>query len=231
MIFLFEISEIFGNSNYLMKKFIITSLSTAFLFNLLCITPPIASAIEYREKILAVQDRKYKLKHELSANIGFLPLDAYNKYFTFGGSYTYNFSDWIAIELGNFSFSVANDTGLERELVRNWVADPVGYDLIKFMINGGIIYTPIYTKLLLFNSVLVRGSTYFILGGGAIKLQTAGTSPEVHVGFGFKVFVKNWFNVRLEIRDFLYKADGWDNALYLGAGFSLNYPFKYELKQ
>ena len=63
-----------------------------------------------------VQNRKHFGTHEFSLAVGTLPLDAFTKGVTLGGSYTIHFSERYAWEVGQFNYSFHVDTDLKDEL-------------------------------------------------------------------------------------------------------------------
>ena len=70
-------------------------------------TPGTARAEDEEEHTAtyAVQNRRFKLGHELQVAVGMLPLNAFTKGVTVGGGYTYHFSDAWAWEIGHFVYS------------------------------------------------------------------------------------------------------------------------------
>jgi outer membrane beta-barrel protein len=177
------------------------------------------------KKIVAVQARKYNLRHEFSLLGGLLPLDAYAKGLTLGASYTFHFNQFFAWETLNFHLSKNLDTGLKQDLQNNFGASPTQFNLVKYMMTSGIVVKPIYRKMIIFNRAVVHGETSFILGGGATKFDQDYRTTVVP-GVILRAWLNKAWSIRIDVRDYI-TLDGFSmkNVLFLGAGLSLNYPW------
>src|SRR4051812_41906337 len=80
----------------------------------------------------AIQNREYKLAHEINATLGVLPLNAFTKGLTVGGGYTYHFNDFWAWEIAQFQYSFGVDTDLKKELLQNFQVQPTQVESVNF---------------------------------------------------------------------------------------------------
>ena len=76
--------------------------------------------------IYAVQNRELRLKHELNAGIGLLPINAFVKGVTLGGGYTYHFNDLVAWEIVQLGYAFGVDTNLKQQLINGNVTPTTG---------------------------------------------------------------------------------------------------------
>lgn len=194
-------------------------------------------------KMVAIQAKKYDLKHEVDAGVGFLPLSAYYKGFTMGASYTYHFSDFYGWRVFNFQYVKNISTGLKDSLENNFGVTPATFSKIKFYVHTDFVITPLYRKMILFNRMVLHGETFFLIGAGAFKFggqkDLAGTAPEngkfkpaIDIGVGFRIWLTEWLSTRLDVTHYLYHVSGsdFDNVLYVGLNLAVNFPLRNEEK-
>ncbi len=175
-------------------------------------------------KVFAIQPRAHRMNHEFSLSAAFLPLDAFYKFFAVSGHYVVHFNDMWAWEAIHFSFSkyLDVDTGLKRELEKRWDASATDTPKIDYFIDTNLMLKPLYGKMTLFDKLVIYMETYFILGIGAEKFQTA-WFPAGDVGVGMRIFLTNTLSLRFEAREYVYLEEGGvDSTLYFGIGFSYN---------
>ena len=181
-------------------------------------------------RVYAVQERPYRMNHEFSLSVAFLPLDAFYKYFAVGGEYVLHIDDFWAWEVLHFSFSqyMDIDTGLAKELQDNWEASPTDTPRIHYLLDTSIMLKPMYGKAALVGDYVVHAETYILFGGGAQKMETA-WFPALNVGIGLRVFISNTISIRGEVREYVYfeegsrgSGGGAHSTLYFGLAFSYN---------
>ncbi len=177
-------------------------------------------------KVFAVQPRPYQMNQEFALSFGFLPLDAFYKMFSVSGHYVVHFSDLWAWEALHLSFSkyLDVDTGLKGELADRWDTSPTNpeEDRIDFILDTNLMIKPMVGKAALFDSMVIHNETYFLIGVGALKFETA-WYPAVNVGVGIRIFVIDTISVRLEVREYLSLEEGGvGSTLQFGLGFSYN---------
>ena len=198
--------------------------SLAVVFALLSVTSAAFGDELDQGKVYAIQDREYRMNHEFSVSVAFLPLDAFYKFFAVSGHYVLHFNDLWAWEAIHFSFSkyMDIDTGLKKQMSDDWDVSATDTPKLDYMLDTNLMIKPMYGKVALFDSWLVYLETYFLIGLGAEKLQTA-WFPAANLGVGMRVFITNTISLRFEVRDYLYLAEGAvDSTLYFGIGFCYN---------
>jgi len=214
-------------------------MKTVSLFLFLAFIIPITLFAEDGDKMVAIQAKKYNLKHEVTVGPGFLPLSAYYKGFTLGGGYTYHFSDFYAWRFVNFQYVKNISTGLKGSLEKNFGATPAAFSKISYYINTDFVITPLYRKMILFNKTVLHGETFFLFGAGAFKFGgqggVTGAAPEngefrpaFDIGVGFRIWFNEWLSTRLDVTHYIVWIQGsdFDNVLYAGLNLTVNFPLK-----
>lgn len=186
------------------------------------IAPAIAEDQENGGKIVAVQSRKYVLKHEFTGSGGILPLDAFAKGFTLGGSYTYHFDNFYGFELFDIHVAENVDTGLKEDLQNNFGVSTTAFNLANYLLVSNIVIKPVYGKLIFFNRKLLPGELSLVFGGGVVGFDD-GILPAVDLGLIFRVWLSQAWSIRADFRDYV-ASDGetTENLLRIGLGFSWN---------
>jgi len=173
-------------------------------------------------KILAVQNRLHTMRHEYSAWIGSLPMDAFTKGVTFTGAYTLHFSDLLAWEVAQFTYSVPVETRLQEELAN--LPQPVGptpFEVVQYYGTSNIVVKPIYGKFALLNRSLIYQEMYASAGGGYGKMTITGR-PVLDIGAGMRFYSGRLVSFRLDVRDYMFITQGaTDNELWVAAGISI----------
>ncbi len=180
-------------------------------------------------KLTAVQNRPYYLNEDLSIEVGFLPSDAFNKGYSFGAAYTHYFSEYLGWEVVNANYVFNAPTSLKNDLLNNFDAQVqnVGFngvlDYITYYVTSNLVYTPLYTKSLLFNRTLVRGETSFVAGAGGANFAASGIKALVSLGFYLRFFTSTSQSIKLDFRDNVYFEQGLGavNAFSIGIGYSI----------
>ena len=175
-------------------------------------------------RVVAVQDRPYRMVHEFTASLGILPIDAFYTGLSLGGSYTLHFNDIIAWETISFHYSGNVDTGLERELADRWSVLPEGEPELEYLAGTNVIFTPLFGKLSFFNDSILHVATFLSLGGGLSKFDD-GFRPYGSIGPGLRMFFGNVVSTRLDIRNII-AADapsGVDYVLHVTLSVSFNF--------
>src|SRR4051812_13483636 len=163
-----------------------------------------ADELENPGAVYAVQERKFRLSHELSLGVGVLPLDAFYKGLTAQVGYTYHFSDTFAWQIGRGVYSYNLDTGLRAQLVRDFGVQTTAFEEVQWMVGSDLIWSPFYGKTAFLNSSVMYTEAYFILGGSAVKVTNlAGGGalpfrPAVNVGLGMRLFRSQAVSFRLD---------------------------------
>ena len=175
--------------------------------------------------VYAIQTRAYRMNHEFSLSLAFMPLDAYYKYFGFSGHYALHFNNIWAWEAIHFTFTeyLNINTGLKKELNTRWESNTIGkLRRLDMMLDTNLMVKPFYGKLALMNGSVVYSEAYFLVGLGAQKYQI-GWKPDFDIGAGVRVYLNNKFSLRLETRYYMFfDGKSVDSLLYFSLGFSYN---------
>ena len=132
-------------------------------------------------KIYAVENRRYQTNKELTMHVGYLPSDAFNKGYLIGGSYTHFFNSYLGWEVVNLNYSFNQATHLKKDLMDCCALEVqnVGFngalDYIQWYGLSNLVYTPFYTKYLLFNRKVIHGEFSLVGGYGAAHFAHTGT--------------------------------------------------------
>lgn len=176
---------------------------------------------------LAVQNRRYFMRHELSLAVGLLPMDAFTKGLTASGGYTLHFDTSFAWEIAHFFYSFPLDTGLKGDLDA-FDLRPTPFEVLKMYLSSNFVWKPIYWKGAFLNDSLVHGELMLTAGGG-YGWFTRSSRPMVNYGAGIRLFLTRVLSARLDVRHmmfFTYDAKnglGLHNELWLGLGASLGF--------
>jgi outer membrane beta-barrel protein len=196
------------------------------------------AAEEEKTSDVAIQRPKFRMAHEVALSLGSMPLDAFQKGWSAGLSYTVHFDDYIAWEVFNASAAMLTSTDLRDELIDTFAIPPSDFNAPRFMATTGISVAPIYGKQVFLNDTVVHQQVYLGLHGGVIfgdREQLSETlkdlRPALGLGLGYRVFMTKEMSVRIDIRDFLSwkraintndRADV-ENVLLLQLSFAVNF--------
>jgi outer membrane beta-barrel protein len=174
----------------------------------------------------AVQKRVFREGLELNGSLGFLPLNAFNKGFTGGGSVTYHFTTTWAWEIAQAQYVfVQTDTGLQQQLLNNFDVSPSQLTTPQFLGSTNIVLTPFYGKLAGLNHSVSHIELFFPLGPAIGRYQNPGEwLYGLDLGLGIRWFLVPHVALRVEARDFLLTPSITNFALtqelFVGLGLS-----------
>lgn len=159
------------------------------------------------EEILVIQ-RKFTRKewrHEITPlNFGGIPFGTVRRTMTSGGSYSLHLKDWFAVEPVNFTFSKNFFTSFTDDINAasgtKLRPDP---QRILYFLTTGVQFTPIYGKMSTLSKWIAYVEPYLGLGGGIAKTETDSYFT-FYPAVGLRVFFKEWFSMKLELRDYMY---------------------------
>jgi len=172
----------------------------------------------------AVQSRLFRLGGELRVEAGFLPINAFNKGLTVGGSFTYHFSNCWAWEIIRGAYVYKQlDTGLKGELLDNFKATPTDITAVDFILSSGVLITPFYGKLAVLNRRVIHLEVSIPVGGAMVqyinpKARLAG--PDL--GLMFRVFISPHISFSIDARDYVFMNKHWNtrNEVLLALGLA-----------
>jgi outer membrane beta-barrel protein len=156
--------------------------------------------LENPGSVSAIQDRAYRMQHELTLSVGVLPLDAFFKSLYAQVGYTYHFTDSFAWQIGRGAYAYTVKTGLREQLERDFGVQPTAKDVVEWFVGSDLLWTPFYGKMAVLNRAVVHGEMFLLLGASLFKYTTA-YRPAVNLGGGGRVFINRWTSVRLDLTD------------------------------
>ncbi len=176
-------------------------------------------------KVVAVQDRAYSVRKEITPHLGVLPLDAFNKSLLAGVSFTYSWNPAWSWEVINASAAMNQVTDLRNQLVNNFKVEPKGVlDYPTGMYTSQILYSPMYGKYLMFNDKVVHNELSLGLTGGVITYKVEGAVPVVGPGIVSRYYINEDSSIKVDAR-LLYQVDSNQSssyALYFTIGYSIH---------
>jgi outer membrane beta-barrel protein len=162
-----------------------------------------------------IQRRMYKMKHEVSFGLAYLPLDSYYKGYGVQLAYTIHLSPVVAIELFRIGWSYNVDTKLKKKLLTT-IPDVHQEDFpaVVFFENTNLVLNVLYGKHSFLNRMVLHFEL-FVTGGAAFVFrnpfnvfeldeETKGYSRfelGLNAGVGFRVWIDPTWSVRVDLRD------------------------------
>ncbi len=157
--------------------------------------------LENPGSVAAVQDREYKMGHELNLSIGSIPLDAFYKGFYGQLSYTYHFSDIFAWQVGRGAYSYNISTGLDTQLEKDWGVKPTALEQAQYWIGSDVIFKPFFGKTAVLNKTVLFFETNLIVGLSIFKFTVSGFAPGANLGAGVRLYQNHYVSWRLDFTD------------------------------
>lgn len=144
----------------------------------------------------------YPSTSEISLNLAYFPIGAFNKHIGFGGSYLYFPDPNHAWEVISASYFMESASGLKQTLIETWGAREEDFAVLQYMAKTGYSYVPFYSKSILFNSYLIHSRTLlnFSAGIASFKIEQP---PLIAVGFGQNFYYGSGKGVKFEV-DYLH---------------------------
>jgi hypothetical protein len=133
----------------------------------------------------------YPADSELSLNVAYFPVGAFNKHLGFGASYMTFFGTNHAWEvLSAYTFTEL-PAGLKQTLVESYGATESNFAVLQSMVKTGYAWVPFYSKSILFNSSLIHSRTFLGVSAGIASykiesptLVSAGFAQDFYYGIG-----------------------------------------------
>jgi outer membrane beta-barrel protein len=173
-------------------------------------------------KVMAVQSIKYYLSDELTLQAGYLPLDSFNRYLSYGGSYTHYFNKYEGWELLNINKAINYDTGLNNQIQQSFNFSAYPFNTLDYDITSNFIYTPLFNKSLMGGNSIVLGETELVAGWGLAKFDD-GFTNEIDLGTIFRFFIGDRTSLKFDVRYHFYFDPNSMNNLQLSIGFAYNF--------
>lgn len=195
----------------------------------LALAPALAFAqlreLESPGAVSAVQDRAFRMQHELGLSIGLLPQDAFYKGLTVKGAYGFHFTDSFAAE-GYFSYSYNLSTGLRQQLERDFGVLPTAFDEVQFFVGSDLMWKPLYGKLSVMNRWVLHGEMYLLAGASVFRFTNAFRFGP-NLGGGARLFINKYASIRFDLTDNIVLPTGGAtsliNVMTITLGLGINF--------
>ncbi|MCP3139001.1 outer membrane beta-barrel domain-containing protein [Pyxidicoccus xibeiensis] len=178
-----------------------------------------AEALENPGAVSAIQERQYRMHHELLLGVGVLPADAFYKGLIGAVGYTYHFSDSFAWQVGRGMYSYNVQTSLRRQLERDFDVAPTASafeDQVQWMVGSDLVWSPLYGKTAFLNSSVLHFEAFLLGGGTVVKIDRQdGFRPAVNLGLGVRLFSGQTLSFRLDVTN---------NVVFAGTSRIINVP-------
>ncbi|WP_164007636.1 outer membrane beta-barrel domain-containing protein [Pyxidicoccus trucidator] len=162
-----------------------------------------AEALENPGTVSAIQERQYRLQHELTLGVGVLPDDAFYKGLIGTVAYTYHFSDSFGWQVGRGTYSYNVQTALRTQLERDFEVAPTASayeDQVQWMVGSDLVWSPLYGKFAFLNNRVLHFEAFLLGGGTVVKINRAdGFRPAANVGVGLRLFSGPTLSFRLDV--------------------------------
>lgn len=171
-------------------------------------------------EIYAVENKKYVPEHNVTLVANLLPLDAFYKALSASLSYTTMFSNSWAWEIINGNIAFTQNTSLKEDLLNNFAVRPQGIlDYPKYYLTTNLLYTPIYSKNLVYNSSLMYSDISFLMGGGMVSFSSNDSAPMFGGGLLVRFYTGETFSWKFDSRVYYHTAKGKSSNFILSVGF------------
>lgn len=192
----------------------------------------LAQELEAPGSVSAVQERWFRLQHEIDLSVGVLPLDPFSKGLYAQAGYTVHFTDAFAWQVVRGAYVYSAKTDLRTQLERDFGILPNAFEEILFFAGTDLMWTPLYGKLSVLNRWMVHGELFLMAGATVFKFTNDpglfSLRPGVSVGGGARIFVTQYFSVRLDVTDNVVvpigaKATGIGNVVTITLNLAFNF--------
>lgn len=195
---------------------------------LLASLSPAVALAQYEElenpgTVAAVQERMFRMGHELTLGGGILPLDAFTKSVYAQVSYVAHFSDSFAWQVGRGAYMQGLQTGLREQLEREFEVLPTRFDEVDWMVGSDLLWTPFYGKATVLNRSVLHLEAFLMLGATVLHMKSGAFRPGVNAGLGLRFFHTKVLSYRLDVTNNFVLGRPLDNIMTLQLMVALNF--------
>lgn len=171
-----------------------------------CVDEQLRQQLVGRRAYRGVVPRIFKkaLRHELSAQAGWFAADIGDGAVSYGGAYTFHFSEALGLEASylrtrrSYGFlSAINERQQNLTQITSSESTPVQLFL------GHLVWSLAYGKVRWFGGPIGRFDLYLALGAGASD-ENGSSSVAGSGGFGMKMHLTQWSMLRIDVRDHVH---------------------------
>ena len=178
----------------------------------LCLLVPTLAAAQLEDldnpgSVAAIQERSFRMRHELDISVGVLPIDAFYVGLYAQVGYTAHFSDTLAWQIGRAAYNYAARTGLRENLERKFGVLPTAFEEVQYFFGSDLIWTPFHGKLSVMYRWVLHGELFVILGVTLFKFNVPDDAlgrafrPGLNLGLGGRLFLNKVLSLRLDVTD------------------------------
>jgi outer membrane beta-barrel protein len=172
-------------------------------------------------RLVAIQQRKFRMAHELELAVSFTPLDAFDKGLGGEAAYTLHFTDALGWEILRFGYFGQLGTGLREQLLQEFGVVPTQFETLQYYASSAFEWSPAYGKLAWNNAAITHVEMFLTVGAAAGWFSSSiGFGPEA--GLGLRIFINSILSWRLEVRDAYFFERNSENVVFLSTGLSFN---------
>ena len=164
---------------------------------------PLAASAQEAGHLLAVQQRRFRLIHELLVGPIYEPQDAFNKGLGIELAYIFHLDDAWSWEVLRGGYVGQFDTGLRTQLERDFGVVPTAFESLQYYATSSLTWAPLYGKLALRNAQIIHAEAFLNLGG-ALGHFTSSFQAGPELGVGVRIFLSNIVSVRFDARDAVF---------------------------
>lgn len=175
-------------------------------------------------QVVAVEPRSFNPRYDVTGQLSVLPLDAFYKGIAAGVSYTQAYTSSWSWEIINANFNSKSDTNLKQDLINNFGVRPKGIlDYITWYGTTSAVYTPIYSKNLLYNRDILFGSMSFVFSGGMVGFSGGDTAPMFGLGGILRVFHSPRYSSKFDFRLYQHLASNKSSDMVMLITYGLSF--------
>lgn len=188
-----------------------------------CLTSlPAGAELPDKGRLFVIQQRKFRLGHEIELGGTFEPQDAFSKGIAGEAAYTLHFGDEWGWEILRAGYLVQFDTGLRTQLRRDFGVVPTQFETLQYYASSAAVWSPSYGKMAWRNASILHVEMFLTAGVAAGRFSSSyGFGPEL--GVGARLFLTSLLSWRLEVRDAYFLQRNPQNVVFLSTGLSFNF--------